>query len=91
MQEGIAFAEYLVPDTVELDATGHAAGLVLRRVNSNGASDTVTLAARTILIAAGTQPNTVLSHEDPIHVKLDGKYFQAFDQERGPGLARASF
>jgi NADPH-dependent glutamate synthase beta subunit-like oxidoreductase/NAD(P)H-flavin reductase len=80
MQEGIAFAEHLVPDTVELDATGRAAALVLRRVNSNGASDTVTLAARTILIAAGTQPNTVLSREDPIHVKLDGKYFQAFDE-----------
>jgi NAD(P)H-flavin reductase len=36
--------------------------------------------ARTILVAAGTQPNTVLGREDPEHVLIDGKYFQAFDE-----------
>jgi len=36
--------------------------------------------ARTILVAAGTQPNTVLGREDPDHVLIDGKYFQAFDE-----------
>src|SRR5262249_30490170 len=38
------------------------------------------LPARTILVAAGTQPNTVLGREDPQHVVIDGKYFQAFDE-----------
>jgi NAD(P)H-flavin reductase len=36
--------------------------------------------ARTILVAAGTQPNTVLGREAPQHVAIDGKYFQAFDE-----------
>ena len=39
------------------------------------------LPARTILIAAGTQPNTVAAREDPHHFHLDGKYFQALDDD----------
>jgi hypothetical protein len=41
----------------------------------------VVLPARTILVAAGTQPNTVLAREDPAHVTLDGRYFQALDED----------
>ena len=37
--------------------------------------------ARSILVAAGTQPNTVLGREEPQHVTIDGKYFQAFDED----------
>src|SRR5258708_14379437 len=44
----------------------------------------VELPARTILIAAGTQPNTVLAREDPAHFILDGKYFRAVDDEGNP-------
>ncbi|HSC99453.1 MAG TPA: pyridine nucleotide-disulfide oxidoreductase, partial [Casimicrobiaceae bacterium] len=40
-----------------------------------------TLPAQTILIAAGTQPNTVLAREDPTHFHLDGKYFRLVDEE----------
>jgi NAD(P)H-flavin reductase len=39
------------------------------------------LPARSILVAAGTQPNTVLGREEPQHVRIDGKYFQAFDED----------
>jgi hypothetical protein len=46
----------------------------------------VTLAARTILVAAGTRPNTVLAREDSINVRLDGKYFQAFNESGLPVL-----
>ncbi|HUP98205.1 MAG TPA: pyridine nucleotide-disulfide oxidoreductase, partial [Usitatibacter sp.] len=42
------------------------------------------LAARTILIAAGTQPNTVLAREDPDHFVLDGRYFRAVDETGTP-------
>ena len=38
------------------------------------------LPARTILVAAGTQPNTVLGREDPGQVAINGRYFQAFDE-----------
>ncbi|MGD9770128.1 MAG: hypothetical protein AB7U62_21030, partial [Pseudolabrys sp.] len=40
----------------------------------------IDMPARTILVAAGTQPNTVLGREDPGHALIDGKYFQAFDE-----------
>jgi NAD(P)H-flavin reductase len=45
---------------------------------------TVTLPARSILVAAGTQPNTVLAREDEHNVVLDGRYFQAVDEEGNP-------
>jgi NAD(P)H-flavin reductase len=37
-----------------------------------------------VLIAAGTQPNTVLAREDPAHFQLDGRYFQAVDENGDP-------
>ena len=73
LEEGIRFAEDLTPREVLLDEFGHARALAM----ANGAE----LAARTILIAAGTQPNTVLAREDPAHFVLDGKYFRAVDDE----------
>jgi NADPH-dependent glutamate synthase beta subunit-like oxidoreductase/NAD(P)H-flavin reductase len=84
MQEGIRFAECLVPEAVLLDAHGHAETIRLARTDA-GAGDAaarppVTLPARTILVAAGTQPNTVLSREDPVHFELDGRYFQAVNE-----------
>ena len=39
------------------------------------------LPARTILVAAGTQPNTVLAREDATHAFIDGKYFRALDED----------
>ena len=35
------------------------------------------LPARTVFIAAGTQPNTMPAREHPAHFQLDGRYFQA--------------
>ncbi|MBV8653583.1 MAG: pyridine nucleotide-disulfide oxidoreductase, partial [Alphaproteobacteria bacterium] len=84
LEEGIRFAESLTPDEVEVDARGHAKALRLKRQASEGATDTVTLPARTILVAAGTQPNTVLGREDPHNITLDGKYFQAVDETGAP-------
>ncbi len=53
------------------------------------------LPARTILVAAGTQPNTVLAREDAGHFRLDGKYFRLLDEDGHPvtpvkGLAKPS-
>src|SRR6185437_5178078 len=44
----------------------------------------VSLPARTILIAAGTQPNTVLAREDAGSFALDGKYFRLLDESGTP-------
>jgi NAD(P)H-flavin reductase len=37
--------------------------------------------ARTILVAAGTQPNTVLAREDAAHFTLDGRYFRLLHED----------
>lgn len=80
MQEGIRFIERATPIRVEIDPTGHATGLTLAIAPTDGSpSFTTTLPARTILIAAGTQPNTVLARELPDWLRLNGKHFQAYD------------
>jgi NADPH-dependent glutamate synthase beta subunit-like oxidoreductase/NAD(P)H-flavin reductase len=80
MEEGIRFAEGLTPEAVDVDKFGHAAAI---RCTTRDKS-VVTLPARAILVAAGTQPNTVLGREDPAHVNLDGRFFQAYDEEGNP-------
>jgi NADPH-dependent glutamate synthase beta subunit-like oxidoreductase/NAD(P)H-flavin reductase len=89
LEEGIRFAEGLTPVAVEIDEFGHAAGLrvSVRRPGadqSTGAPPETVLPARSILVAAGTQPNTVLAREDPHNFHLDGKYFQACDENGEP-------
>ncbi len=74
MEEGVRFAEGVSPVAVEIDQHGHAAGL---RVKQADGSEAV-LPARAIIVAAGTQPNTVLAREDG-RIALDGRYFQAID------------
>jgi NADPH-dependent glutamate synthase beta subunit-like oxidoreductase/NAD(P)H-flavin reductase len=74
-EEAVRFAEGLTPRAVEPDRFGHAAGL---RVARQDGSELV-LPARAVLVAAGTQPNTVLAREDR-RIVLDGKYFRAIDE-----------
>ncbi len=76
LEEGVHFAEGLTPLEVTIDKYGHAAGLRVK----NAAGEIAELPARAILVAAGTQPNTVLAREDG-SVELDGKYFKAVDAE----------
>ncbi|MFZ1908936.1 MAG: FAD-dependent oxidoreductase [Burkholderiales bacterium] len=80
LEEGISFAEGLSPTRIEIDQFGHASAV---RFAQQGGSE-VELRARSVLVAAGTQPNTVLGREDPSHFKLDGKYFEACDPEGNP-------
>jgi NADPH-dependent glutamate synthase beta subunit-like oxidoreductase/NAD(P)H-flavin reductase len=75
LEEGVRFAEGLTPKAVTLDRFGHAAALAV----TNAAGDALTLPAKAILVAAGTQPNTVLAREDG-RILLDGRYFQAVDE-----------
>jgi NAD(P)H-flavin reductase len=79
MEEGVRFAEGLSPVAVEVDRFGHAAGL--RCKTSDGSE--VVLPAGAVIVAAGTQPNTVLAREDGRFL-LDGQYFQAIDAEGHP-------
>ena len=86
LEEGIRFAEGLTPIAIDVDAHGAATALRVSRQqrDETGAWAEIaqaTLPARTILIAAGTQPNTVLAREDPGHFVLDGKYFRLLDEQ----------
>jgi NADPH-dependent glutamate synthase beta subunit-like oxidoreductase/NAD(P)H-flavin reductase len=89
MQEGIRFAEGLTPEEVKVDRFGAADGLVVSHKvpstdGSEATTERVTLPARSIIVAAGTQPNTVLGREDPLNVVLDGRYFQAYNDDGAP-------
>jgi NADPH-dependent glutamate synthase beta subunit-like oxidoreductase/NAD(P)H-flavin reductase len=83
MEEGIFFAEGLTPVAVEVDEHGHAAALTVTGKNADGMFRQ-TLPARSILVAAGTQPNTVLGRERPDLIHIDGKYFRALDENGQP-------
>ena len=89
LEEGIYFAEGLSPLRVEVDANDEANAMVLMKqvLDADGVwqnAGEISLAARTILVAAGTQPNTVLAREFPEEFKLDGRYFQACDEQGAP-------
>jgi NADPH-dependent glutamate synthase beta subunit-like oxidoreductase/NAD(P)H-flavin reductase len=95
MEEGIRFAELLTPAAVDVDKFGQAKALLLTRHRARevggaapevdqGPGEEVVLPARTILVAAGTQPNTVLAREDPDNIVLDGRYFRALDEDGNP-------
>jgi NADPH-dependent glutamate synthase beta subunit-like oxidoreductase/NAD(P)H-flavin reductase len=79
LEEGITFAEGLTPTRIEVDQHGHA-----RAVKFTVDGKEVELPARSVLIAAGTQPNTVLAREEGVTLELDGKYFLACDEQGNP-------
>ncbi|HXM83758.1 MAG TPA: FAD-dependent oxidoreductase [Burkholderiales bacterium] len=79
LEEGIGFAEGLSPARIEVDEYGHA-----RAVKFAAQGKEIELPARSVLIAAGTQPNTVLAREEGVSLALDGKYFQACDEAGRP-------
>ena len=86
LEEGIRFAEGLTPVAIEVDDHAHVRALrvAVQKIDSDGGVSVgaaTELPARTLLVAAGTQPNTVLAREDATHFQLDGKYFVALDEE----------
>ncbi|HXZ95453.1 MAG TPA: FAD-dependent oxidoreductase [Burkholderiales bacterium] len=89
LQEGIRFIQGLNPLRVEVDSFGAARAIrmSIQKIDAAGhwnEINQVEFPARTILIAAGTQPNTVLAREDSANFKLDGRYFQACDEGGNP-------
>jgi len=76
LEEGITFSESLTPTRIEVDRYGHARAVTF--------SSGVELPAKSVLIAAGTQPNTVLAREEGVSLELDGKYFLACDETGAP-------
>lgn len=84
LEEGIRFAECLSPTRIDTDRSGAVSSITLaRQVRAEDGRWTsgseVRWPARAVLVAAGTQPNTVLATEDPANFRLDGRHFEAID------------
>ncbi|MGI8959516.1 MAG: FAD-dependent oxidoreductase [Bryobacteraceae bacterium] len=90
LEEGVRFAECLVPEEVQVNSSGSAMAVRFDKhrfddgLGLSPTGDKVVIPARTILVAAGTQPNTVLAREDAPNFTLDGRYFQAVDIDGRP-------
>ena len=89
LEEGIWFAEGLTPVRVDTDKWEHAKSVqfavqVLDETGSWQKTGQAELPARAVLVAAGTQPNTVLAREDEKNFKLNGRYFAACDENGDP-------
>ena len=89
MEEGIWFAEGLTPLRVDTDRWEHAKAVhfAVQSLDETGSwqkTGQAVLPARAVLVAAGTQPNTVLAREDDKHFKLHGRYFAACDENGDP-------
>ncbi|MEN9314756.1 MAG: hypothetical protein RIS35_1149, partial [Pseudomonadota bacterium] len=85
LEEGIRFAECVSPTRIDVDASGAVRAITLARQargDDGGwrADGEVRWPARSVLVAAGTQPNTVLAGEDPANLRLDGRHFEAIDE-----------
>jgi len=89
LEEGIYFAEGLTPLRIDIDQWEHVQAIrfAVQAINEEGSwykVNEVTQPARTILVAAGTQPNTVLAREDAHNFKLNGRYFASCDEQGQP-------
>ncbi|HZF20478.1 MAG TPA: FAD-dependent oxidoreductase [Burkholderiales bacterium] len=79
LEEGIGFSENLTPVAMDVDNYGAVRGIRFTRPSGLESAEHW-LPAHTVFVAAGTQPNTVLSREHA-GFSLDGKYFQACDED----------
>jgi NADPH-dependent glutamate synthase beta subunit-like oxidoreductase/NAD(P)H-flavin reductase len=88
LEEGIVFKECLSPLSIDVDDKGAATGIRFSRQRYEEgkwvSAGQHLLPARSIFVAAGTTPNTVLAREDAEHFHLDGKYFQACNEAGNP-------
>ncbi len=89
LEEGIWFAEGLTPVRVETDRWEHARSVrfMVQALDETGSwqkTGEAELPACAVLVAAGTQPNTVLAREDEKNFKLNGRYFAACDEDGNP-------
>jgi len=80
LEEGITFAENLNPIEAVPDARGALSAVIFKREGLAGqdGQDTLTLPARTMLVAAGTSPNITCENEAKGTFQLDAKkkFFQ---------------
>jgi len=84
LAEGVIVAEAVEPLQVERDEWGHCQAVTMHEKTLDDKGQwrngrTFSIPAKTVFIAAGTHPNTVLAQEEPDHYQLSGDYFTAID------------
>jgi NADPH-dependent glutamate synthase beta subunit-like oxidoreductase/NAD(P)H-flavin reductase len=84
-EEGIAYAEGLSPVEAIGDEYGHVKSLIFeKQIVEDGrwkdSGNVIELAARSVMVAAGTSPNVIYEKEHPGTFKLDkyGQFFQSY-------------
>ncbi|MGE3956596.1 MAG: FAD-dependent oxidoreductase [Vicinamibacterales bacterium] len=89
LEEGISFTENVNPIEAVADEFGALKEVIFSREGREGqegqAGLTLTLPARSLMVAAGTSPNVTYEKEAPGHFRLDAKrkFFQPHRVERG--------
>ncbi|NBX67621.1 MAG: pyridine nucleotide-disulfide oxidoreductase [Proteobacteria bacterium] len=80
LEEGIGFIENMTPTEAIKDQYGAVEALVFKRANG----ENVTLPAKSVMVAAGTSPNTIYEREFPGSFKLDdrGNFFKKYRAEK---------
>ncbi|MBT4880837.1 MAG: FAD-dependent oxidoreductase [Alphaproteobacteria bacterium] len=78
LEEGIQFLENITPLQVETDSYGHTSSLIVERKASKAK---IPLAAKSIFVAAGTKPNTIIAKENEVSLSVCNDHFQALDLE----------
>ena len=80
LEEGIGFIENMTPLEAVKDQYGAVESIIFKRGNG----ETVKLPARSVMVAAGTSPNTIYEREFPGTFKMDEKrnFFKKFRAEK---------
>ena len=85
LEEGIAYADNLSPVEAVADEFGHVKSIIFdKQIAAEGrwkdSGERVELAARSVMVAAGTSPNVIYEKEHPGTFKLDkfNQFFQSY-------------
>jgi len=97
LEEGITFVEHMAPKEVLLDKHGAVCGIAFERQTKHAdgswhaSGEVVEMPAGSVLVAAGTAPNTMYEKEKPGTFALDPKrgYFELHQPAAAGGIQRA--
>ncbi|MBN2752298.1 MAG: FAD-dependent oxidoreductase, partial [Rhodospirillaceae bacterium] len=81
LEEGISIAEEWSPVAVHSGAHGWTDTLQVQHATTK---EMVAFPAKTVIVAAGTIPNTTLAREGEGGLQVNGKHFQALDEDGNP-------
>ncbi len=79
LEEGIYYAESLIPVAARLDSVGHVSALVCEQAVEN--SEEIVLPARSIFVATGAKPNIAYEFEHRGTFHREGMEYRAYSED----------